>query len=85
MMMSNVAIGVPVRTSDGKELGKIKEIVGACFKVDAPMQPDYWLATDMISGEDGNPQGIVTLRFDSNNLDEAKSEGPEHSGYHRHT
>jgi hypothetical protein len=81
MMSGNVAIGAPVQTHDGKDLGKVKEVVGGCFKVDAPMRPDYWLATDSITGSDG---GIVTLRFDKDELDEAKQEGPEHSGYHRH-
>lgn len=83
-MMSNaVSIGSAVRTSDGKELGKVKEVVGGCFKVDAPMQPDYWLATDTVSGSSSD--GGVTLRFDRKQLDDAKQEGPEHSGYHRHT
>jgi hypothetical protein len=81
MMSSNVAIGAPVKTHDGKELGKVKEIAGGCFKVDAPMRPDYWLASDCVTGNDG---GSLTLSFDKDDLDEARREGPEHSGYHRH-
>lgn len=81
-MMSSVAVGNPVHTSDGKDLGKVKEIVGGCFKVDAPMQPDYWLATDAVTGS--STDGGVTVRFTKDQLGEAKQEGPEHTGYHRH-
>jgi hypothetical protein len=83
MTSGAITLGVPVRTSDGKELGKVKEVVGDCFKVDAPMQPDYWLANDAVIGN--STDGGVKLRFDRQQLDEAKHEGPEHSGYHRHT
>ena len=82
MMSNSVAVGAPVRTSDGKELGKVKEVIGECFKVDAPMQPDYWLATDCVTGSSA---GTVQLKFNRDELDTAKQEGPEHSGYHRHT
>jgi hypothetical protein len=36
-------VGTPVWTSDQHHLGEIKEISGRYFKVDAAMQPDYWL------------------------------------------
>lgn len=81
MMSNSVAIGAPVRTADGKELGKVKEVIGGCFKVDAPMQPDYWLAADCVTSNSGE---AVNLKFDRNELEGAKQEGPEHSGYHRH-
>ena len=82
-MMSNVTIGAPVRTADGKELGKVKEVVGGCFKVDAPMQPDYWLATDTISDNSAS-NSVVTLILGNDELNDAKQDGPEHTGYHRH-
>ena len=82
-MIANVTVGAPVRTSDGHELGKVKEVVGGCFKVDASMQPDYWLATDCII-ENTASNSVVTLRFGKDELGDAKQEGPEHSGYHRH-
>jgi hypothetical protein len=81
--MSAITIGAPVRTSDGKELGKVKEVLGECFKVDAPMQPDYWLGMDTVTGN--STDGGLNLRFDRKSLDSAKQEGSEHSGYHRHT
>jgi len=82
MESNQVTVGAPVQTSDGKELGKVKEVVGGCFKVDVSMRPDYWLATDSVSGRTAD--GVMTLRFNKSELDEAKQEGPEHSGYHRH-
>lgn len=33
-------LGARVVTADGDELGKVKEVSGTCFKVDASMQPD---------------------------------------------
>jgi hypothetical protein len=75
-------IGSRVLTADGEELGKVKEISGTCFKVDAPMQPDYWLATDCVSSTMG---GDVHLTFGKSGLSEAKQDGPEHKGFHPHS
>jgi hypothetical protein len=74
-------IGTRVVTIDGDELGKVKEVSGECFKVDAPMQPDYWLGLDMI---DSTMSGEVRLRFTKGGLGEAKQDGPDHSGFHPH-
>jgi hypothetical protein len=41
--------GATVMTSDHETLGKVKEIKGDCFKVDAPLAPDYWLGSDTIT------------------------------------
>jgi hypothetical protein len=75
------AVGTKVMTADGDELGKVKEIMGDCFKVDAPMQPDYWLGTDTIAS---TSTGEVRLRFTKGGLGEAKMDGPGHSGVHPH-
>jgi hypothetical protein len=40
--------GAHVFTSDGDDLGTVKEITGRYFKVNAAMQPDYWLRLDCI-------------------------------------
>jgi hypothetical protein len=79
-------VGTKVMTADGEELGKVKETMGGCFKVDAPMQPDYWLGTDCIRDSTG---GIVRLSFRKDELGDRKEDGPddkmtEHKGYHRH-
>ena len=75
------AVGARVTTADGDELGTVKEVSGGCFKVDAPMQPDYWLASDCIADA---AAGGVRLRISKDQLSDAKLEGPEHTGVHRH-
>ena len=74
-------VGAKVFTSDGDEIGKVKEVAGTCFKVDASMQPDYWLGTDAIASSTG---GDVRLAFTKDRLGDLKMDGPEHSGVHRH-
>ena len=67
-MMNNMetpTVGTTVMTSDGDELGQVKEIRGSCFKVDAPMQPDYWLGPDTIASATPTQ---VTLRIMKSNL-----------------
>lgn len=81
MSSHSLEIGVTVKTADDKELGKVKEVAGDCFKVDAPMAPDYWLANDAVSAASGDG---IKLKYGRDELDGAKQEGPEHSGYHRH-
>jgi len=41
-------VGARVRSSDGHDLGEVKDIVGPYFKVDAPMAPDYWLPRSVV-------------------------------------
>ncbi len=82
-MLSNPAVGSLVVTKDGKELGRVKEISGSCFKVDAPMQADYWLATDVIRDA---AEGPIVLTLESKDLDESKMDAPgaRHQGWHKH-
>ena len=75
-------LGARVITSDGEQLGKVKDIAGGCFKIDAPLQKDYWLASDSIATTLG---GEVMLTFTKDDLGKAKAEGEEHRGIHRHT
>jgi rRNA processing protein Gar1 len=75
-------LGARVVTSDGEQLGKIKEISGDCFQIDAPLQTDYWLASDTISS---TLAGEILLNFTRDNLGREKAEGKEHHGVHRHT
>ena len=82
------AIGAEVYTADGDKLGKIKEVLGDCFKVDASMRPDYWLARDTITACAGND---VNLSFTKSQLGDMKVDKPTdmtsgtHSGVHTHT
>jgi hypothetical protein len=75
-------IGARVLTADGNELGKVKEVAGSCFKVDASMQPDYWLGSDCVASATG---ADVRLAINKDQVGDAKVDGPEHSGVHRHT
>jgi hypothetical protein len=74
-------VGVEVYTADGDKLGTVKEIEGRCFKVDAPIQRDYWLASDAIAGSSG---GGIRLSFTKDRLGDEKVDSPEHTGLHRH-
>jgi hypothetical protein len=74
-------IGANVITADGAELGKVKEFEGDCFKVDAPLQPDYWLAPDVI---DTASPSTVQLLINRDELSKAIERGSDHKGYHVH-
>jgi hypothetical protein len=81
-MDSMPRVGARVISRDDIELGTVKEVDADCFKIDAPMAADFWLGASMIERiEDG------TVRLGVNNLtvDQLKGEGPEHTGFHRHT
>ena len=67
-------VGAPVCTMDGDTLGKVKEIRGRYFKVDAPMQPDYWLTTDTITSSSGQ---AVMLTFPKDRLGDFKMGEPD--------
>ena len=44
LLSSDMASGAEVYSSDGKRLGSVVELQPAHFKVDAPLQRDYWLS-----------------------------------------
>jgi hypothetical protein len=50
MPANSPTVGCEIYTADGSKLGTVKEVHGLYFKVDAPMQPDYWLACECIRG-----------------------------------
>ena len=53
-------VGAPVVGPDGDDLGTVKEVGEQRFKVDAPMQPDYWLDVEVIRSID---DGRVTIGY----------------------
>ena len=65
--------GTEVFTSDGDKLGEVREVRGGSFKVNAAMQPDYWLPTSAIASSAGNR---VTLSFTKDRLGDYKSDAP---------
>lgn len=74
---SMLTVGSAVYTQDGTHLGKVKEIQGSAFKVDAPMQPDYWLSTQSVSGAMGDG---VSVSFSNGELDQHRMERPDGQG-----
>lgn len=69
-----LTIGCPVFTSDGDEIGRVKEIRGRYFKVDAPMRPDYWLSRETVTASHG---GAVTIGVDKKHLGDVKVKHPD--------
>jgi hypothetical protein len=67
------SLGHHVFSHDGQDLGTVGEVAGAYFKVDAPMQRDYWLARSDVA--DLSPEAVV-LSFDSSALDQHKRREP---------
>ena len=61
--------GAAVVTADGDRLGKVAEVRGDHFKVDAPMSPDYWLPVINVSSTTG---GVVNVTFAKGALDDYK-------------
>ena len=80
-MYDTPSIGTPVMTADGQELGKVKEVTGGCFKIDAPMAPDYWLGSDLARERVG---GVIKLSISKEMLSDVKMDAPDHMGVHRH-
>ncbi len=74
-------LGARVLTVDGTELGRVKDVSSACFKVDVALRPDYWLATSYIST--ATPD-TVQLTVTKDHLDTAKVDDPGHGGIHGH-
>jgi hypothetical protein len=62
-----------VLSRDGRYLGRVKAVVGRYFHVDAPMQPDYWLALDTIATVSATR---VTLNVHADRVAEFARTGP---------
>ena len=66
-----VTVGQDVYTRDGEHLGKVKEVRGDRFKIDASMQPDYWLPASTAGQPLGND---LTVTFTKDELGEYKAD-----------
>jgi len=73
MVLQDVKLGTRVRTSDGVELGLVKEISGDFLKVDAPLRADYWINADYVLG--AGAEG-VELTFAKGDLGAYKRDKP---------
>jgi hypothetical protein len=70
----NIATGAEVYTMDGEKLGTVKTVRPAHFKVDAPMQADYWLACDCVQEDGSRSAKRVTVAFSKDRLSNYKQE-----------
>jgi hypothetical protein len=59
------SIGARILTSDGQELGKVKEVKGNAFKVDVHLDTDYWLPIDCIEKSSAD---LITLAYNKEEL-----------------
>lgn len=65
--IAEIRPGLPVYGVEGELLGEVKEVAGDCFKVDAPLRPDYWLGLpDVLSFTAER----VTMRFRAEALEQ---------------
>ena len=71
---SNVLMGCTVVTRDGDELGTVKAVGAGVFKVDAPLQPDYWLSTALIAS---SATTTIVLTVAKDHLGDYKLANPE--------
>ena len=74
MRLEQTMIGSPVFTQDGSQIGKVKEIHAQFFKVDASLQPDYWLSMDHVTSGSATD---VRLSFTEDRLGDYKLGDPE--------
>ena len=73
MALNESMVGAAIYTEDGEELGILKEVRGRFFKVDAPMQPDFWLSDDCLGPTSGSD---VRLRISKDRIGDYKTEEP---------
>jgi hypothetical protein len=69
---TSISVAQTVRTSDGQEIGTVKETTPDAFKVDASLQPDYWLRLENATS-DGE---AVRSTFPKDSLPDFKLDGP---------
>ena len=69
----SIPLGAPVYTEDGEQIGRVKEVDGAFFKVAASLQPDYWLTADALLSYTAER---ATLAFSKDQLGERKVDHP---------
>lgn len=71
-----VTVGTPVYAQDGAKIGKVKEVRGQAFKVEAGLfHKDYWLAGESVA--EAAPDQAVTLGLDKDQVDAHKIAGPQ--------
>ncbi|HEX5368654.1 MAG TPA: DUF2171 domain-containing protein [Dehalococcoidia bacterium] len=67
-----IELGMPVMSADGKTLGRVKEVRGDSFKVDAHWAFNYWLGHEVV---EHTASGIVQLVVTRQAIGSAKLHG----------
>jgi hypothetical protein len=78
---TGIKVGQLVVTSDGDELGRVKEIDSECFKVDAPFRIDFWLGKDAV---EDTSLGVVRLNVPKDAFNQRAYRDQAHKGLHIH-
>ena len=68
-----VSTGLSVFTLEGEQIGHVKEVREGYFKVDARMQPDYWLQSQFVESVGADR---VTMQIKHDDLDSYKLDEP---------
>ncbi len=71
--MEDLSAGALVMTTDRKQIGRVKEVRGSYFKVDAPMHRDFWLQASLI---DNCADEMVLLSVSSESVGEHHLDQP---------
>ena len=71
--VGEIKVGQPIYTRDGEKIGDVKEVRDEYIKVDAALQPDYWLRRDLVLSYTTER---VTMTFDKADLPGQKVEPP---------
>lgn len=66
---SDIHTGAQIFTADGENLGTVKEVTADTFKVNAPMQPDYWLDCSIV---DTCTNDTVTVGLTKDGIEDVK-------------
>ena len=68
-----ISIGSEVFTTDGERLGDVQEVRAGSFKLNAAIQPDYWLPSNTVASTMGRR---ITLAFAKDRLGHYRSSLP---------
>lgn len=66
-MTTSINTGAKVFTTDGKELGSVKEVESNAFLVNAPKQFDYWLQSSIVIAASAERVELSISEADLNN------------------
>jgi hypothetical protein len=72
---SDIKLGLPVYSQEGRELGHVREVTPESIKIDVTLRPDYWISREHVLSFTAER---VTLDFNAELLDRYASSIPPH-------